>query len=221
MRRIWSVLSCGLVLAVLGSHANADVIRSPTAVIQNTLGEFSGVTVVGKTIDQSGLLAGFTSGVTDFDAYLAGTPLHDFNFTIGEWFSLLNVTTGVIDYDLGGVFNITRMAMWNEDFGGITQMDVFTSNDAGFGVSTFIGTFSPVDNPLLFDYPAEVFNINSVAQFVRIQITIATDPDFASMGEIAFATNDDIAIPEPSGLALFGLGATFVGWRRRGKKTAA
>jgi hypothetical protein len=57
-------------------------------------------------IDQSGLSAAYTSGVTDFDIYLASNSTHNTNLAINLWRSDFGVPTGNVDFDLGGTFTI-------------------------------------------------------------------------------------------------------------------
>ena len=73
MQRIcWSVVA----LIAIAGQAEAGLIVAPVGVTANTMGD--PLLSIGKTFDQSGLNVGYTSGVTDFDAYVAGTPTHAF-----------------------------------------------------------------------------------------------------------------------------------------------
>ena len=60
------VLSCAVLLLGAAASAHAGVILSPESVVANTMGEFGANFVDEHLIDQSGLSAGFVSGVTDF-----------------------------------------------------------------------------------------------------------------------------------------------------------
>lgn len=190
------------------------VIISPVAASASS--EFDSEAEIGNTIDQSGLSMGFTSGVTDFDAYIASNPTHTIFYQDFEWFTPDGVTSATVDYDLGGVFNIDRMALWNEESSGLGQFNILVSQDnVNF---TIIGSnLSPFDNPELVDYSAEVFDIqDSLARYVRLEVSNCPQPDPGSfvgcgIGEIAFATRDEIpSQPEPATilglLAVSGLG---------------
>ena len=225
MFRTAIVLMLLLLFAPTVSYS-ATVIRSPTAVIQNTAGDFGPLNIIEKTIDQSGLIAGFTSGGSDFDTYINSNPTHRVDFDT-EWNAPKGVLTSTIDYDLGAEYSITRLALWNEDKGGgIVSMTVHTSIDASFLTSENVGSFAPLDNAPDQNYPAEVFTLASTsARYVRLDVT--GDPvgvgDFdLTMGEIAFETSAPTSppptgdIPEPTSFlvfAAFGIGL-FVARRR-------
>ena len=66
----------------------------------------------------SGLSINFDSGVDDFDDYIGQIPRHNLS-SAGEWFSEVDVESVTIDYDLGDVFVIDRIAFWNEESAGI------------------------------------------------------------------------------------------------------
>jgi hypothetical protein len=204
--RLTSLPGLLLAFALIGS-ANAATIRSPLLVLQNTAGNESPAASIDSTIDRSGLSTTFVSGVTNFATYMAGAPTHSFIYTDGaEWFSLQGQTTGIVDYDLGGIFRISQMALWNEEFSGIETLSVRTSNDPTFGTSTIVGIFNPIDNPFGADYGAEVFSLlTSDARYVRFDITGPQTPNlgiYLSMGEVAFATDDPTVVPVPATLPL-------------------
>jgi hypothetical protein len=218
-----------LAFALIGS-ANAATIRSPVLVLQNTAGNESPGASIDSTIDQSGLTSNFVSGVTNFATYLAGAPTHSWIYTDGaEWFSLAGQTTGIVDYDLGGIFRISQMALWNEEFSGIETLSVSTSNDPTFGTSTSVGTFNPVNTPFSANYGAEVFSLLTTdARYVRLDITGPQTPNlgtYLSMGEVAFATDDPTVVPVPATLPLLFAGlaslGAFASRSRKGKQADA
>ena len=107
-----------LVLSQIGP-AQASVITSPTGATASSTFIAAGFDFdIGNTIDHSGLSTNFISGVSDFDAYLAGNPMHTSLADHNEWFSQLGVTQASIIYDLGSVKTVDRLALWNEEFSG-------------------------------------------------------------------------------------------------------
>src|SRR5262245_42064797 len=54
--------------------------------------------------NQSRLSAGYTSLLTDFDAYIAGNPTRDSTPTANDWVSGSGTTTGFFNFGLGGTF---------------------------------------------------------------------------------------------------------------------
>ncbi len=211
-----------VILALIGltAAAQAGVILSPTAAIGNTFGDISTNRDLGNTFDQSGLSAVFVSGVTDFDTYIGGKPTHTLAAINNEWFAAaLEIEFGIIDFDLGASYNITRLALWNEDAAGIDFLRVETSNDNMFNVVTSVGGFPVFDNPRDLDYPAEVLDLtDSSGRYVRLLIDSKFDFQTGlgpSMGEIAFEVGPRGETPEPSVAFLLGAGLSGLYFSRR------
>jgi hypothetical protein len=164
---------------------------------------------INQTINQSGLSAGFTSGVTNFDAYLAGNPLH----TAGggtSWFTPLNVTSATIVYDLGDVYAIDRLALWNEEFSGIGSLDISTSLD-NITFGTVASGLIPVDPPVSSSKPAEVFSFGlHTARYIQFDVGNCPQSNGGnpltnnrcSIDEVAFSA----VVPIPAAIWLFGSG---------------
>ncbi len=173
------------------------VIISPVSATASS--EFSADFDIGNTIDQSGLSIGFTSGVTDFDTYIASNPTHTVIAPGFEWFTPEDVTTATVTYDLGSVFSIDRLALWNEEGAGINNFNLLSSTD-GVNFSTILSGVSPVDNPFT-DYPAEVISFGSSvdAQFIQFDITscpqVPTTFNGCAIGEVAFSQGTTQPIP--------------------------
>jgi len=180
-----------------------------------------------NTINQSGLSTGYTSLVTDFDAYIAGNPSHDNNLST-IWSSDPTTITGNFDFALGSSFTIQSLALWG-NFDGALGVDtpkefgLFADDNAGFASPTFLGNFIaniPIANPV----SPQVFSfLPTDASFVRMQITSNNGgTNFTRFGEAAFEVQDAQSVPEPSSLAQLAL-ASLVGLglaaRRKRKPT--
>lgn len=208
--------SVALVVLASAVSANAGVILSPVAIVTNSAGEFAPGDAA-HAIDQSGLSAGFTSGVTDFATYMASAPVHTFLYVGFEWFSSPGVNTGYWILDLGATYSLLHVADWNDEFSGLTSLRVSTCADAGCATPVGIGGGIPTNWPLsATSYPADVFDLSGASsRYVRIDMTgPQTDNLYngLSIGEIAF----DVAapVPEPSTLLLIGAGALLAGIKR-------
>lgn len=200
------VASIALLLTCVVSKA--DVIVQPT-LINNTMGSFSSDWLDSFTVDQSGLNINYTSNVTDFDAYIASNPQH-LTTTVGTYWFSSNAQNGVMDFDLGEILAITRVALWNPGNSNSTMgFNVYTSNDAGFGSSTFVGSY----NLGIANLP-QVFDLDdSIGRYVRLEMLSNHGGSFHGFGEIAFATAN---IPEPTVLLpLAGLAIGLIGRRKR------
>lgn len=214
------LLLAGVALATTLGLAPAQAATIIGAVSATATSETSSTYGIQNAINQSGLSAGYTSGVTDFDAYIASGPTHSLSATT-EWFGAFGTLADTLIFNLGSVFDIGRIALWNEESSGFGKGVVSTSTD---GITyTLLTTLFPIDNPYA-DYKAEVFSFAEVAaQYFKIEVSECPQPIVGSyqscaMGEIAFSTDDGIApVPVPAAAPLFvtALGLLGIGGARR------
>lgn len=219
-----SVLVGGILLAG-AVHASAASIISPTAVINNTLGQTilgPGDYVTGNIIDQSGLLdaafnpTGFTSGVTDFATFDPGS-VHHTNVAPTQWLGAdppINIPGGVIDFDLGGLWHITRLAYWMSNFlNGMNAFELLISSVSDFSVATSLGNYNVAHN----QSTGQVVDItDGTGRYVRF-IHNSHHGNRTGMAEIAFDASPATVVPLPAAVPLFvtGLGVLgLLGWRR-------
>ncbi|MEO0416922.1 MAG: PEP-CTERM sorting domain-containing protein, partial [Verrucomicrobiota bacterium] len=115
--------------------------------------------VIDNAINQSGLSVGYISGVTDFDAYLAGDPEH----AAGESWIAADPAPGSITFDLGSVFNLDGMAMWGPGtLLDVRNFELFASSTGDVDSFTSLGSFlqdprPPIGSP----NTAEVFDFDA------------------------------------------------------------
>ncbi len=210
---------CVAAIAGLGAvlPANAAIISAVSGVINSGGVGFGTLT---ETFNQSGLETGYTSGVTNFDTFVA-TTTHTNVFAGFEWFSDLGTTSASVTYDLGSVIKIDKMALWNEESAGIGLLDLLFSTD-GVTFSSLLSALVPTDNPVDENgYLADVFRFGATdLRYVQMDMSRCPQPvpgSFSScaIGEVAF--NQVAAVPVPAaGLLLLGaLGGLGLMRRRR------
>lgn len=211
-------IAATLALILITQPTLAGTILSPIAVINNTIGNYKGIAGFPEDTDetpmfnQSGLSLGFSSGVTDFAAYIASNPTHIGGTPeIGNgWISPAYCPcTGILDFDLGANYSIKQMALWNmaaNSGANVAKINLYSSKTADFAAPTAVGSFTnpemPDDNRPRAPYPATVFDLDdSIGRYVRLQINTYYDAYLVSeIGEIAF---DVSAVPLPPMLWLF------------------
>ena len=214
-----------LLAAVLSGPAHAGVVQSAAAVSGPPPFPSSAHTW-DKTIDQSGLVGGYVSGVTDFDTYVALQPRHFGQSSFPPNFAVSPATLPeAVDYDLGASFEILQLAFWNYPFpdsAGPSSIEVFTSNDAAFAGGTLVGTFSPLNDGTGNDVAAglnvvQVFDLtDTTARYLRINVLATPAGNGIGWSEVAFDVIPS-AIPEPQTYALLLAGLGLLGFAARRK----
>ena len=126
-------------------------------------------------INQSGLSATYTSGVTDFDVFAAtttGSGLSGSGFTNTSSRGPQQFT-----FDLGALYTIDAIALWNSgSSGSITRFEVYSDTDADFGNGTSGLLLAPAALSTS-TAPAQVFGFTATdTQFVHINALVTTEP---------------------------------------------
>ena len=169
-----------------------------------------------------GQSSGFTSGVTDFNSYIAGNPTHlrdDFQGWIGP---AGGPYTGVLDFALGGSYNVQRFAMWNTANGSTANVQsytLFVSDVADFRSSTDVGTFTNADLSSSSPYPVQVFDsLDTTGQYLCLRINSHyNNGNVVKIGKVALDIGPGNQVPKPGGLALASLALLSLAASRRTK----
>ncbi len=210
-----------LLTAILfSSCANSSVIISPDSVIDAPPTVITGFSY-DRTIDQSGLSLNFTSGLTDFDTYVAQNPTHTGSNTPQTYAASTRLPNPYlnVDYDLGSTYVVEKMAFWNYPFpdsAAIVGINVYTSDTADFLTSLLVGTFSPISdgNRITNINEVQIFDLlDSTARYLRLQITATETTTGNGFSELALGVTP---VPLPAAVWLFGSGmAGLIGFSRR------
>jgi hypothetical protein len=208
-----------LTACMLALSAHASLVRG--AIETTGPAAYNPEAVPANLSNQSGLSAAYTSGVTDFDSYVANTT-HDSSFSTNVW---VQHEGGSLIFDLGGAFDISGLALWNRGQAvnqqGIRDFALYSCADAACTTGQLIGTFVAL-NDLGMDtsVAAQTFVFSEVnTTFMKLDVlsNYNTEYNIATLGEVVFReAAEGAAVPEPASaaLVLFALGA-LAGVRRR------
>lgn len=218
-------LFAGIGFLGLVGVAQAATIVGPASVTATPAGNCcGGGYVVENIINQSGLSAGYTSGVTDFATFV-GSATHTNPSVSNGYASPSNfVTEYDFDFDFGSIVSLSRFALWNDqDTQAIKDFELFSSLDSSFTSLTSLGAFSAAQWMGASDaVEAEVFDMaDASSQYFRLAVSNAhfSGTNLINFGEVAFEAQTSV-VPLPAafpllagGLGFFGL----MGWRRKRK----
>lgn len=173
--------------------AEAGVIRQPVSVT-SSLGFLSATTVPENLINQTGLYATYTDGVTDFDSFTQ-TTLADNSGGGNVWAAPLATSPPAdLDFDLGDEFKIDAIAIWHSPgTASITAFDLYGSLTSDFSSPVALGSFTAVEPtyPTLADI--YTFSVETVRYF-RIHITAnnGSVDIAAAANEVVFRDADEV-----------------------------
>ena len=216
MRTIQLVVACVAVLIATAGQVKAGLIAGVTAT--SSRGTFGSYT-----------LSNLTNGV-GLTPSISTTATHS-TFFGDMWMNNSGGTVGNLTFDLGGTYSLSGISIWNYDYDdsqdrGVKDFTLESSSD-GISFTSLLGTttlsiaqYLPITNE-----PAQIFALgNTTASHVRLNyLNNYGDPALTGLSEVQFV--GATAIPEPSTIAMFGIGAGVMGLvsirrRRREQKQA-
>ncbi len=209
----------GALIALTASAASAGVVTASGTVMSDTgLFGYSAY----RLNNQSGLSAGYVSGVTDFLAYTSANPTHS-GSSGGNGF-LANAGVSV-DFDLGATYLLSDLALWNDvDFQGTKLFTVRIADNAAFTGAVSLGSYSATYGPASGAIGAQLFDLaDATGRYVRVTFDSnhssgsMTNP-YVNVGELVFGVQAASNVPEPASLALVGLSLAGLALSRRRKR---
>ncbi|MBT8439551.1 MAG: VPLPA-CTERM sorting domain-containing protein [Gammaproteobacteria bacterium] len=163
-------------------------------------------------INQNGLSSSYTSGITDFDSYIAsvihdGTGSGTSGFTNGECALPPDPCGGQISLDLGLAIEIDALVFWGTDTNGsILSFNLYADSDQDYtnGAGTLLGEFTPAGDGDVLAFGGAV-----LTQFIHIDVLSINDTTPLTntkpgMGEVAFRSSS--VVPVPAAVWLFASG---------------
>jgi hypothetical protein len=168
-------------------------------------------------INQSGLSASYVSGVTDFDVFTSGTS--GANVSLGV-VGLLAPFPINVDFTYSNLLNIDHAAVWGAGFGqsSLETFELYASASGSFTDLVFlsIGTSSFSSLPTILTFlPTDVLGVRMILRDSYGGFDDIRFDEFAVGGTLAQPAQPAGQAPEPSIIALFGLGLIGIGFARR------
>ena len=169
---------------------------------------------VDNLINGSGLLPG-------------GLYTGDTNNWSTKWMTNGTVT-GSLTFDLGSVYDVSTSSIWNYGGGccGVNRsvkdlmVEASLDNITYFSVGGFV-----LSLPVGIPFAGETISLNTTAQYIKFNLGSNYGDAFTGLSEVQFdgvlASAGPIpSVPEPSSIALIGLGLVGMGFRFARKRNA-
>ena len=156
--------------------AFSQVMLSPVAVVGSDLGTFNDSLSVTNMINRSGVETPFVSGTTVFDTYFTSPHLmwansgdQGTNNWQGNFASTPLAAPGYLDFDLGAVYQVNKLAIWNRSLKDIT-VKVLSTLGGAEQVATNVTLVSRLSYDLSYPVDVIAFPAPLVGRYVRLAV---------------------------------------------------
>lgn len=216
-------------LMIPASAAHAGVLIDPISASTNMGTDLDAA--IDNVLNQSALTPGYTSGVTELNAYLNTNPLHDGVVLSGippvgtdnnVWRSADGFTTGNFDFNLGASMSIDAFLFWNLGTQGLGELNrtnvagftLLAADNPSFTNATTIGSFTSTPAGDQASVRVELFPFSQVvtASYVRMEITSNDGDGETGFGQAAF--DEVVVAPEPASISILAAASAAFLFRR-------
>lgn len=181
----------------VASSVSGQVVLSPVAVVGSDLGTASDSTPLARLIDQSGLETPFISGVTAFATYFARPDKVFATSGTGgtnNWQSAISFALplkGYIDFDLGAVYRLDKIALWNQSLKDVT-VNVRKEINGPEAVAGSFSLFSRLN--FVFSYAVDVLSFPTAVEGRYVRLVVDSVHTFSPTDTFGFAIAGEVAL---------------------------
>lgn len=188
--------TAGLLLVIANApRAAGQVALSPVAVVGTDLGSASPLAPLENMINQSGLAKQFDSGLTPFNEYFANpgqTFASNGDQGTNNWQSAVSFSLplkGYVDFDLGQVYRIDKVAIWNQS---IKDLTVKVLKDLS-GPEQVAGSFKLINHlSFVFSYAVDVLGLSQAYEGRYVRLSIDSVHTFSPTDTFGYATIGEV-----------------------------
>lgn len=212
------------VISLLAGPASAAIILGVTASAPNQLSAARAAAnmVNSSEFNDMTLTAGILADNGVWTSAFLNSPLND--ASTGNVAGSSPIAAYTLTFDLATNYDLTKVRVWNwnntvNQSAGVRTMEILVASSVG-GATTSLGVFNPVIGTGLTTFAGSAFDVNA-SNVREVKFVITEGYGFSGAGTQTLVSLAEVrfegvtAIPEPSSLALLGLGGLMLVRRKR------